>query len=589
MILNFLVIIGILVCAAVWGSKGKGFGLFSAFLALVCTITAGGIAFAAWEPVALALLNLSKDGASFFDSLLQDSAWTLGLVGPFLISLLILRLLVDSLVKKNLAFSENANTIGGLVIGALIGALTMGILVTGAGFLRLSPSLLGYQPVEEKQGSPIYTRSLWIPVDKLTVGLYEKLSTGAFASSTPLAHARPRAFEQAGMQRLTFRGQARVSIAPDQFKVAGRYLIEGDAEALLKDSFLNRRQAALYPDESAPVGPSTLVGYVVSFDSGAKEKGGVFVITPGQIRLISERDGKFFPIHPVAVIAQSEAGKNVLYRFRFDASEAFISSIGGGSASVFAFEFILPPNTTPVDLLIKNTRSPVGPDSGLAEKVFRTTLDRDAAVRDGSILTALGGSIGGGGPLDTTGSTRVGVTDGRVNGINTGNIFPGGATLNRTNRGPLTLNEEGQLVDGEHQFAKTQMNERGLDRNLRLDSFASTKDTTVVQVTLSEEGTRTAFGRAVEALESDQAPMLIDSNGARYEPIGYYYSEGEIVRIRFTPGKPIRSLSEAPTLSRTKRDQTLIFIYRPTKGVKITSFASGQKELISFGSGFETK
>ena len=588
MILNVLVFIGIIVCAAVWGSKAKGFGLFSAFLALVCTVAAGGVAFAAWEPVALVLLNMSKDGASFFDTLLQDSAWTLGLLIPFLVSLLIFRLLLDSLVKKNMDFSENANTIGGLVVGAAIGFITMGIVVTGIGYLRLSPSILGYEPVEEKQGSPIYARGLWAPVDRLTVGLYEKLSMGAFASSTPLAHRMPRAFEQAGMQRLTFRGQGRVSIAPDQFKVAGRYRIEGDAETLLKDSFINRRQSALYPDENAPVGPSTLEGYVVSFDSGAKEKGGVFIITPGQIRLICERNGMYFGIHPVAVVAQSEAGKNTLYRFRFDAAEAFISSIGGGSSSVFAFEFILPKDATPIDLLIKNTRTPVGTDSGLADKSFRTTIDRDAAVRDGSILSSLGGTIGGGGPLDTAGSVRASVTDGRVNDIATGNIFPNGSTLNRTNRGPLTLDADGNLVDGEHQFTKTQLNERGLDRNLRLDSFATTKDTTVVQVTLSKDGTRTLFGRAMESVESDQPPLLIDSNGARYEPIGYFYTEGEIARIRYTPGKPIRALSEAPTLSRTKRDQTLILVYRPTKGVKIVSMAVGQKELVSFGSGFET-
>lgn len=589
MILNFVVIIGILVCAAVWGSKAKGFGLFSGFLALTCTIAAGGVAFAAWEPISLALLSMSSNGASFLDTLLQDSAWALGLLLPFLVSLLVFRLLMDSFIKKNLDFSENANTIGGLVLGAMIGVLVMGMVVTSVGYLRLSPSILGYQPVEEKQGSPVYANSLWVPVDRITVGMFEKLSLGAFASSTPLSHRRPRAFEQAGMQRLTFRGQARVSIAPDQFNVAGRYRIQSDAETLLKDSFIGRRQVAIYPDESAPVGPSTLEGYVISFQSGAKEKGGVFVITPGQLRLICERDGSYFPIHPVAVVAQSEAGKNTLFRFRFDAAEAFISSVGGGSDSLFAFEFIVPENATPIDLLIKNTRAPVDADAGLAEKSYRTTTDRDAAVRDGSIFTALGGSIGGGGgPLDTSASVRIRVTDGRVDGITTGNIFPNGATLNRTNRGPLTVNDEGQLIDGEHQFSKSQFNERGLDRNLRMDSFATTKDTSIIQVSLSVEGTRTAFGRALESVETDLPPLLIDSNGARYEPVGYFYSEGEIVRIRYTPGKPLRTLSEAPTLSRTKRDQTLILIFRPTKAVKLTSFAVGQKELANFGSGFVT-
>lgn len=587
MILNAIVIVAILVCAALWGSKGKGFGLFSGFLALCCTLAAGAIAFAAWEPVALLLLNMSKEGASFFDNLLQDTAWSLGLLLPFMVSLLVLRLAVDSLVKANLDFSDNVNTLGGMAMGACIGVVTMGILVTGIGYLRLSPAIMGYQPVEEQQGSPVYVRGLWAPVDKLVVGLYERLSLSSFASPTPLAHHRPASHIQAGMQRLTFKGQSRVSIAPEHLNVQGRYRIEGAAEALLRDTFQDKTQQAVYPDGSKPTGASVLEGYVITFESGAKEKGGVFTITPGQLRLVIEHNGEHKAIHPIAVVSQPDAGSTGLYRFRFDAVDSFIASVGGGSSSTFAFEFLLPSGAQPIDLLVKNLRVPVDVSAGLSETTFRSTVDRDDAIRTERIFTSFGGGAGSGKPLNRSRAIRVSTAGSQIENVLVTTSFPNGAALNRSNRGNLTVDDENNVIAGEHQFTKAQVNERGLDRNIRVSNFADTKDTAIVQVYLSTDGTRSVYGTAVEEADSTAAPTLVDANGVRYEPLGYYYAEGDIVRIRFTPGRPLRQLADAPTLSRTKRDQTLVLVYRPSRGVKIQSFAMGDMELVNFSNGIE--
>jgi len=586
MILNLIVILAVVITAAVWGSKAKGYGLFSAFLALVSTIAAGGVAFAAWEPTALALLNASRDGGSFFEVFLQDTAWCLGLLGPFLISLLVFRLMIDMTVKKNLAFSDNANTIGGLAIGAVIGVLTAGVAVVSVGYMRMPPAILGYRPIEEVQGNPVYAHNLWLPVDRIVVRFYEKLSTGAFASSTPLALRRPSAHQQAGMQRMTFKGLSRVSLAPADFHLLGRYRIEGEAVALLKDSFQGKQQTAIYPDNTSPGGRSVLEGYVIRFESTAKEKGGNFVAAPGQLRLICEKNGYPIALHPIAVVAQPDAATAGLYRFRFDASEAFISSVGGGSDSTFAFEFILPEGAVPVDLLVKNARVSVAAESAIPETTYRSTDHRDTAVRDGSIVSSFGSGGGAAaGALDSSGVVRITPNAGLVAGISVSKNFPNGATLNKSNRGGITVNEENEVMDGERQFTKAQMSERGLDKNLRVDSFAASKDTSVVQVTLSELGARTSLGDALENADSTRPPFLIDNHGARFELVGYYYTEGELIKFRFTPGQPIRSLSETPTLSRTKRDQSLIYLYRPTKGVNIVSFAIEGKELVNFGTG----
>ena len=54
---------------------------------------------------------------------------------------------------------------------------------------RLPPALLGYAPVVQENGNLVYKKRLWIPADSITVGLYERLSMGAFSTPTPLGAA----------------------------------------------------------------------------------------------------------------------------------------------------------------------------------------------------------------------------------------------------------------------------------------------------------------------------------------------------------------------------------------------------------------
>lgn len=579
MILNFVVILFIVITALTWGSKARGYGLFSGFLALVCTVVAGAIAFGLWEVVAGALLNAGKDNSSFFGQLLQDTAWGLGLLLPFMVSLVVLRLAVDSLVKSNLDASETTNMIGGMAFGAVSAALTAGIFVLAAGYTRLPPRLLGYEPIADKNGNLIYEKQLWVPVDRLTASLYERLSTGAFRNATPLAVARPAAAEGAGMQRMTYKGQTRSAILPEQFEVVGRYKIEGPVEALRGDDFLPARpQAVAFPDESAPPNGSVLYGFIVRLDAGAKEKGGNIIVTPGQVRLISERKGQpSLALHPIAVIAKPEPGSaHPLYRFRFDSRESSIASGAGESEAVFAFEFLVPPGATPSYLLVKNARAPLPSEA----RQFPNTLARDDAVRSQSIFSSVGA---GGGPLDTSGSQRVALdSNGTHPDIQVNTFFPNNRAFNKTIRGSINLDDENQIIAGENVFERASLEERGIDRNLRVDRFSETKDTKVIQIRLSERGERSVFGRVVEAAQTDQRVSLVDEQGNRYDPIGFYYDDGSLVTIRFSPDRPVRTIADAPTLSRTARDQSLTLVFRPTKGSKIVGFAIGDQEVLNF-------
>lgn len=239
-------------------------------------------------------------------------------------------------------------------------------------------------------------------------------------------------------------------------------------------------------------------------------------------------------------------------------------------------------------LLMKNYRIDLEADAKTAQpKMFPSYQGRDASIKDGSIFSSFGVAVagGGGGPLNKAGSTKIAKVADRFEGVEVGLELPNGANFSRNNKQNLELNEKNEIIQGEANFKKEQLSERGIDKLLRVEKFASSKDTGIIKVALSIDGTRSVIGRGVEAAESSLLPVLVDERGSTYEPVGFVYAEGDEVRYKYAPGAPLRSLADAPALSKTKRDQTLYLIFRPTKGVKLVSFAIGGKEIASFTDG----
>ncbi|MBN8644406.1 MAG: hypothetical protein J0L61_04095 [Planctomycetes bacterium] len=617
MFLNVFVIVCIGLSALLWGSKQKGRGLFSAFLHLACVFAAGAIALGLWEPLVYGFLLKS----------MPDYAWTVGLIGPFVLALVILRVAVDVAVPKNLDFDDTTNFIGGALFGGLSGLVAAGIVVLGVSHLRSGKELLGYTPLVYKGGSLVSEKSLWVPADKLVLGAYEKLSLASFSTDTPLAERQPRAWEAAAMARTVVTGsgenqgnRGRTTILPEDVSIKGRYAVgPAPADAVLSDSFIpgpdGKPSKAAYTDPtgSTPSGEAELHGFVLNFSSGASEKSGQVVIGPGQVRLVCSSPEGPVAVHPAAIVARPEAGQG-MYRFRMDAPDIFIGSVGGGSNAVFAVEFVVPKGATPTDLYIKGTRFDPG---ALDEKNrFANTTRRDDAVRDGSLFDRFGLGVGGSKPAPSGGQSSgtqtptpaggkpgassgapapaatgtVVATGGRNTEIEQSSLLPDNYIINAGELGGLEVNSDRRIVDGEHQFERTALqNNRGIDRNLRVEQFAPTRDTAVVQLLLSRDGAMSTLGRSIEAAEDILPPTIIDAEGNRYEAIGYIYAEGNIVRIRYTPGKPLRGLSELPSrVSRSKRDQSVRLIFRPTAKVKITEFALGQKTISRFEPPLET-
>jgi hypothetical protein len=110
---------------------------------------------------------------------------------------------------------------------------------------------------------------------------------------------------------------------------------------------------------------------------------------------------------------------------------------------------------------------------------------------------------------------------------------------------------------------------------LRIKGIRADAGTVIVQLDVSSE-TDAAFEDLLPIVPENSSVVLIDSDGYKYGPIGYYIDDGKRMQLTLTPSSPIRTIRELPMhilTSSSKKSMTLIF--QVTKGQVITEFRVG--------------
>lgn len=590
MFINLIVIAVIGIIAYMWGARG----FFSAFLHMVCVVIAATIAFAVWEPVAYALMGNAKVGGS---TAMLDMAWIIGLIGPFAAVLVAIRIACDKIVPTNLDFDGATNMIGGLVCGAVSGVISAGVLVIALGFVPAKTPIWAYQPMDfEGNGSIVRRNNLWAPADTLTASLYRMLSESTFYpdSGETLAKWKPNMADVGPLNRITFPppdGGGRHTIHPSGFEITGRYTLTArDPKELLSDTINpGVRQTYQYIDGSNLEGGARLEGVVIKFGPAAKERTGAVIVGNSQVQMLVEnpQTQETRLILPAAMISQAQGDKASLGRWRFNAEKVFISSVGGASEALMAFEFPVPNGFNPIAVTVRGVRTDLRSMS--VGKTFDSIAARDAEIKTGQIAPRVALA-----DLNRSGQVKVKIDSSTFDGpISFGGTLPYGMILQKDNVGGLLLNDEGYIYDGEAKLPTPQTQNRGIERVLQVRGLAGGDDTVVVKVVMDE--TNTQFGllsSAIESLESrDYPPVLLDNNGQPYAPIGYVYeSTGGETWIRFTPQNPLQSLTEPPlnSISRSLPGNKLTLLYRVSKRVKITDLVVGDKVIANFDKGVDT-
>jgi len=583
-------------------------GFFSAFIHLVCTVIAGAVAFAVWEKTSIYLIEQSP--TSGFFSFVGTVAWGVGLAGPFAVTLGLLRLGVDSALRANVNPGTAADYAGGAVCGVLAGVIASGITIISLGFLRLGPDFtthVGYAQRGYIVRSGDGIGGLYVPTDKLTMMLYGSLSERAFRTAEPLAKYYPSLHEVPTSLRITaLEGKGRNTTRPDDFEVNGRFTVGQNPKLkmtqLLRDRWnLEVQDAKDMNGEAYPEG-SYIEGFLIKFMAGAKEKDGKVAIGAAQVRLVLQSttdDLDRVTVFPIACASQAESTSISAARWRFNSEGTFIASVGGASEAPFAFEFVVPPNYEPFALYIKNIRHVISEGATATAKFnFKSTDERDSflvRMAGGSPqLPSPVGSIGGASSPAASGPGDTGeaVTIGNGQPIREGTFYqPDNVKI--STRLPFTLQDgtlrelevstEGEkvIINGTEKFELNYPTTRsvGLEKSLRIENFQSSTDTNIVQIDVDADSKSSLLGLAAATATGAMPPLLVDTNGQNYEPIGYVYYDEQYITIRFTPGEPIRSLKEIPTLSKSRPKQKLALIFRVSFGAKIDRFSLGPKAL----------
>lgn len=150
---------------------------------------------------------------------------------------------------------------------------------------------------------------------------------------------------------------------------------------------------------------------------------------------------------------------------------------------------------------------------------------------------------------------------------------------------PLVLDEEGKsilLVEGTKAFDANYIEKvGGLERSLRIEQFYVPTDVVIVKVDVGSTSNFSILGAASASMDRSKAPLLYDTNGITYQPVGYVYQDSTKLEIRYTPGQPIQSLNDAPSLSRSRPDQKLTFIFQVSFGVSLQRFGVGKKIFVN--------
>jgi uncharacterized membrane protein required for colicin V production len=600
MIFNLIVVGLVLGLAYAWTVRG----FFSAFLHLVCVLVAGALAFAVWEPAAHLLIGLSPERG--FLSFIESAAWGVGLIVPFAVFLLLLRLVTDKVVAANLRNSTAADYAGGAVCGLAVGVVTTGVFVIGVQGLRL-PTNMGYRPVwftEDRAagvGSLVETDRLWIPADRLTAALYRGLSEGSMSAPQSLDKWYPNLESAAFAARITpGDGAGRNIIAPDDFRIVRTYTVGTPDRPVAADELLGESGSATpqrivdvkgrRPGQDGAPGKGVLMGFVIEFQPAAKERGkrgGQVIVSNGQVQLIA-RDGsagESITLFPVAAISENANADGRLGRWKFDANDVFISSVGGQSQALFGFEFLVPEGYTPIGLSVRQSRTTELPEP----TVFESTAQRDLRITSGGIFRA--------GPderpqreLDRTNAV---VVDGASitsrsgpasdSGVRIGNSL-GTIVASQTARSRVQLTEENTIADGNAKFLPDEVGRSNAPtgRNMRVDSFEVGRNQVMVQIDVSPGMPASFVADAARLAPTDQPLVLIDDRGNEYQAIGYIYEDREIFEVRYTLGNTLAGIEATPPLSTARDDQKLVILFVATSGAKIEDFATGDIVLIDF-------
>lgn len=483
--------------ATYWFGFKEGF--FSGLIHLACVIVAGAVAFAFWEPLAVAMLGSSST---------REWAWGVSLLAIFCFALFLLRLAGNLLIPDKLNFPHLVDILGGGATGAAAGLLTAGIGLIGVGMLPIgNPS--GY--VRAQSGNSVAptqkTSESRYFAATMTEQFYDMLSLGAFKPLTNrgnLATSYPALTKQAwSLQRDTVqRGRVELAVSPSDLTVGTPYQGAFPMPGITGD-------AVIVP---------------ITVQRGGFHKGSNFVLSSSQAHLIG---GGSSP-----AIAFPEGWREGGVNYLFDGLTNYATNVPGEQSVslMLAFDAADLRGQAPTSLMFKGLRIPLAQASN-----DLATLDM--------------GSGGAGIDYDRN-ATPIPATyvklDSRI-----------GVILNR-NSLPPGIEAEGNtitLADGDDVQSRTTGT---ISKSLRVDRLYELPGTKIVRLDVSRgKSPVDIWGENRAKGGIDNPLVLVDDEGKTYLPIGWLHKKASdnLLNIKFDARDGVPELEGLPLLSTAGRDE----------------------------------
>ncbi len=602
MILNLLLIIFLGLMAFYWGSVQ---GLFSGLLHLIAVIVAGALALALWEPLVL----------GFLIHRMPEMAWGLGLAGPFILLLAIIRFSMDRLMLANMQFMSIINIIVGGVFGIASGILTAGLILISISMLPLQDDFMGWQPmVLDQKGKAVANPEgqLWVPVDRMTSGFYDSLSAGALGRGKPISQHRASLVDTAHRARVRLDANASIVALPEGITVDKVYQLP------LPVTGLNGEIAGPI-SEDVRSGSSSIVMVNTRFEvkPGTFDPDGALRIAPAQVLLITRPTGKTdetLYLQPKAVSVRESGAKRPTVVFLNDSTNSARLNAKGELGWLFA----LPAEHEPMYLIIRGLRltlakieKPAAPamvaaigrlpgdDSDVEDQVIAgkappkpgtpggtrpggttTTPPRPGTpggTRPGGTTTTppRPGTPGGTTTMPPSTTGTVAQTPGRVgtraDAIQLSNMLPTAVSANML--GPIRL--EGQAIfSGKSDVGASSSN---LNAQTRVESIHVPGHRAMVRLKMSRDDAQSIFGRARAQATMLQPIYIVDNNGEQYYPIGYVWvrmagNGSQMIAIDRT--QEIRTARDLPIAEMQPSEELYLYFLVP-KGIQLRAYHLG--------------
>ena len=546
MLLNILIVAFILFFAYWLGLEG----FFSSMLHLGLVIVSGALAFALWEPISVGLLT----------GFMPRFAWAVGLIIPFVIFLLISRVLMDKFVSVNVDFSQLTNLIAGGLCGALAAALCAGIFVVGCLRLPSGIDFMGYKKFAVVPGTGELVadpegQTLWIPVDELVVNLFSRLSTGSFAPANdkPLALYQPALIDRAHWVRTRPDANTSVTATPKSVEVKDHIAHELPIDSL-PEVFKNNLPARVKGQIEAAGHRIVLIDTQWKNEDKTYDLDPKLRVYPTQVQLVTfvpGPDAKATVHHPFAFSTIADA-KTKEREFTMAGSDAAIATADGTTEASIGWLFVLPPSEQEQFVIIRNLRYTLknakkapGDDAGkkqFTEKFLAMVGPTIYQPRDksGKVKTPLPPGTKDGGGL-TAGGVKA--EDVKLTAdlpmVTTRNLV---TTLELTAKLEIRRGEIGVAPPGP------------ISPQNRVERIHVASDNlAMLRVKLSRDQANSMFGQAIQAAAALNPIFVQDNAGEQYQPIGYVWLQGatKIQQINIEPENPINTRSVTKSVTAT--------------------------------------